>query len=455
MSAESIIIIFVLITFVFLLSGIPVAFVLASTSLIFASLGILFGFFDYSFLLAIPNRIYGIMTNQNLLAVPLFIFMGLILEKTKIAENLLTSMNIFYKNTSGGFAISVVIVGALMAASTGIVGASVVTLGLLSLPVMIKNGYPSSIACGTICASGTLGQIIPPSLVLILLADVLSSAYQQAQLNAGIFAPETVTISDLFAGAIIPGLLLPIIYILYIKFQKIECSEEYSNDEYMQTENLSLYKYFIPPILLILIVLGSIIFGIATPSEASALGAAGAFFLALSQKRISKIIINTTAKETIKLTSMVFMILIGATFFSLVFRGLDGEAFIHNLLLVDANDKNFSLIIVLLLMFFLGFILDFIEIIFIIIPLFGPALFSLGFEPIWIGILIAMVLQTSFLTPPFGFALFYLRGVAPKNIPTFEIYKGVYPFVMIQILVIVIIFLYPEIATFLPNKLSN
>ena len=199
MSAESIIIIFILITFVFLLSGIPVAFVLASTSLIFASLGMLFGFFDYSFLLAIPNRIYGIMTNQNLLAVPLFIFMGLILEKTKIAENLLTSMNIFYKNTSGGFAISVVIVGALMAASTGIVGASVVTLGLLSLPVMIKNGYPSSIACGTICASGTLGQIIPPSLVLILLADVLSSAYQQAQLNAGIFAPETVTISDLFA----------------------------------------------------------------------------------------------------------------------------------------------------------------------------------------------------------------------------------------------------------------
>ena len=455
MSAESIIIIFVLITFVFLLSGIPVAFVLASTSLIFASLGVLFGFFDYSFLLAIPNRIYGIMTNQNLLAVPLFIFMGLILEKTKIAENLLTSMNIFYKNTSGGLAISVVIVGALMAASTGIVGASVVTLGLLSLPVMIKNGYPSSIACGTICASGTLGQIIPPSLVLILLADVLSSAYQQAQLNAGIFAPETVTISDLFAGAIIPGLLLPIIYILYIKFQKIECSEEYNNDEYIQTENLSLYKYFIPPILLILIVLGSIIFGIATPSEASALGATGAFFLALSQKKISKIIIHTTAKETIKLTSMVFMILIGATFFSLVFRGLEGEAFVHNLLLVDANDKNFSLIIVLLLMFFLGFILDFIEIIFIIIPLFGPALFSLGFEPIWIGILIAMVLQTSFLTPPFGFALFYLRGVAPKNIPTFEIYKGVYPFVMIQILVIVIIFLYPEIATFLPNKLSN
>ncbi len=455
MNAELIIITFILVTFVFLLSGIPVAFVLASTSLIFASLGILFGFFDYSFLLAVPNRIYGIMTNQNLLAVPLFIFMGLILEKTKIAENLLTSMNMFYKDTSGGFAISVVIVGALMAASTGIVGASVVTLGLLSLPVMIKNGYPSSIACGTICASGTLGQIIPPSLVLILLADVLSSAYQQAQLNAGIFAPETVTISDLFAGAIIPGLLLPIIYILYIKFQKIECTEVYNDNQHIQTENLSLYKYFIPPILLILIVLGSIIFGIATPSEASALGAAGAFFLALSQKRVSKIIMHTTAKETIKLTSMVFMILIGATFFSLVFRGLEGEAFVHNLLLVDVDNKNFSLIIVLLLMFFLGFILDFIEIIFIIIPIFGPALFSLGFEPIWIGILIAMVLQTSFLTPPFGFALFYLRGVAPKSIPTFEIYKGVYPFVMIQILVIVIIFLYPEIATFLPNKLSN
>ena len=451
MSAESIIIIFVLITFVFLLSGIPVAFVLASTSLIFASLGVLFGFFDYSFLLAIPNRIYGIMTNQNLLAVPLFIFMGLILEKTKIAENLLTSMNIFYKNTSGGFAISVVIVGALMAASTGIVGASVVTLGLLSLPVMIKNGYPPSIACGTICASGTLGQIIPPSLVLILLADVLSSAYQQAQLNAGIFAPETVTISDLFAGAIIPGLLLPIMYILYIKFQKIECSEEYSNDEYIQTENLSLYKYFIPPILLILIVLGSIIFGIATPSEASALGAAGAFFLALSQKRISKIIINTTAKETIKLTSMVFMILIGATFFSLVFRGLDGEAFIHNLLLVDANDKNFSLIIVLLLMFFLGFILDFIEIIFIIIPLFGPALFSLGFEPIWIGILIAMVLQTSFLTPPMAMAAYYLKGVAGDSIELIEIFKSIMPYLAIVIFTMVLMYNFPQIALFLPD----
>lgn len=442
-------------TFCFLLFGFPVAFTLAGVAILFALLASSLGLLSINFLALIPSKIFGTMTNELLVAVPLFIFMGLILEKSKIAEELLETLASLFGKLKGGLGYSVIIVGTLFAASTGIVGATVVTMGLLTLPTLLKWGYDKKLASGLICASGTLGQIIPPSLVLILLADVLSSAYQQAQLNAGIFAPETVTISDLFAGAIIPGLLLPIIYILYIKFQKIECSEEYSNDEYIQTENFSLYKYFIPPILLILIVLGSIIFGIATPSEASALGATGAFFLALSQKRISKIIIHTTAKETIKLTSMVFMILIGATFFSLVFRGLEGEAFIHNFLLVDADNKNFSLIIVLLLMFFLGFILDFIEIIFIIIPLFGPALFSLGFEPIWIGILIAMVLQTSFLTPPFGFALFYLRGVAPKNIPTFEIYKGVYPFVMIQILVIVIIFLYPEIVTFLPNKLSN
>ena len=348
MNIEIFAIIYILFTFLFLLTGLPVGFVLSGIALIFSSMGMLFGFFDYTYLIAIPNRIFGIMTNQNLLAVPLFIFMGLILEKTKIAENLLVSMNDIYKNSNGGFAISVIIVGTLMGASTGIVGASVVTLGLLSLPVMIKHNYPNSLACGVICASGTLGQIIPPSLVLILLADVLSSAYQQAQLNMGIFSPETVTIADLFAGAILPGIALPIFYILYIKSINIKKIDTINNIKKIDTINtqsdeikeINFLKSFFPPILLIIVVLGSIIFGIATPSEAAALGVLGAVFISTTQKRITFNIIDVCSKETIKLTSMVFMILIGATFFSLVFRGLEGEVLIHSFLGNNIEDKN-------------------------------------------------------------------------------------------------------------------
>ena len=452
MSIEIFAILFVVFTFLILLSGIPVAFVLSSSALLFSLIGFFIGLFDYSFLLAIPNRIFGIMTNQNLLAVPLFIFMGLVLQKTKIAEELLIAMNSLYKNTNGGFAISVVIVGGLMGASTGIVGATVITLGLLSLPIMVKNNYPKDLACGVICASGTLGQIIPPSLVLILLADVLSSAYQQAQLNAGIFTPETITISDLFAGAIIPGLLLPIMFILYIKFLKIKNVDSNLN---IKKNNIKFISSFFPPILLIFVVLGSIILGIATPSEASSLGAVGSLLIAFNKSKLSFKIIEEISKETIKLTSMVFLILIGATFFSLVFRGLEGEELIHSLLSHGPENKYISLLITLGIMFFLGFILDFIEIIFIIIPLFGPVLFSFGFDPIWIGILIAMVLQTSFLTPPFGFSLFYLRGVAPKEIHTMDIYKGVLPFILIQIIAIGLVFLFPEIALILPNLLAK
>lgn len=452
MSIEIFAILFVVFTFLVLLSGIPVAFVLSSSALLFSLIGFFIGLFDYSFLLAIPNRIFGIMTNQNLLAVPLFIFMGLVLQKTKIAEELLIAMNSLYKNTNGGFAISVVIVGGLMGASTGIVGATVVTLGLLSLPIMVKNNYPKDLACGVICASGTLGQIIPPSLVLILLADVLSSAYQQAQLNAGIFTPETITISDLFAGAIIPGLLLPIMFILYIKFLKIKNVDSNLN---IKKNNIKFISSFFPPILLIFVVLGSIILGIATPSEASSLGAVGSLLIAFNKSKLSFKIIEEISKETIKLTSMVFLILIGATFFSLVFRGLEGEELIHSLLSHGPENKYISLLITLGIMFFLGFILDFIEIIFIIIPLFGPVLFSFGFDPIWIGILIAMVLQTSFLTPPFGFSLFYLRGVAPKEIHTMDIYKGVLPFILIQIVAIGLVFLFPEIALILPDLLAK
>ena len=452
MGIEIFAIIFIAFTFIILLSGIPVAFVLSGSALLFSFIGIMFGVFDYSYLLAIPNRILGIMSNQNLLAVPLFIFMGLVLEKTKIAKELLMAMNILYKNTDGGFAISVVLVGVLMGASTGIVGASVVTLGLLSLPVMVKNNYPRPLACGVICASGTLGQIIPPSLVLILLADVLSSAYQQAQLNLGIFTPETVTISDLFAGALIPGLLLPVMFIFYIKSLKINnVNKDITKDI---GENINIISSFFPPILLIITVLGSIVLGIATPSEAASLGAIGSLLIAFAKNKLSFNVIRNTSKGTIKLTSMVFLILIGATFFSLVFRGFEGEELIQNLLSHGPENKYLSLIITLGIMFFLGFILDFIEIIFIIIPLFGPVLFSYGFDPIWVGILIAMVLQTSFLTPPFGFSLFYLRGVAPKEIPTKDIYKGVLPFIIIQIIAIGLVFTFPQIALFLPDLLN-
>ena len=442
-----IVIIFLVVTFLFLLSGFPVAFILSGISLLFAFIGILFGFFDYSYLMAFPARLFGVMGNQNLLAVPLFIFIGLILEKTKIAESLIQDMNILFNNSNSGLAISVVVVGALMAASTGIVGASVVTLGLLTYPVLIKNGYSPSVASGTICASGTLGQIIPPSLVLILLADVLSSSYQQAQLNMGIFSPESITIADLFLGAILPGLILPIFYIIYLKSLKIKTVQK---ELLNKKANILSVIY---PLGLMFIVLGSIIFGIATPSEAAGIGALGAIILAYSQNNLSKIILDKCVFESIKLTSMVFMILIGAILFSLVFRGLEGEEFIHKFLVEMPDNKFMTLFIVLLIMFFLGFILDFIEITFIVIPLIGPALFTLGFDPLWIGILIALVLQTSFITPPFGFSLFYLRGVLPKNVKTTEIYKGIIPFLIIQIFLVIVVFIFPDLATALPEIL--
>ena len=396
--------------------------------------------------MAFPNRLYGVMGNQNLLAVPLFIFMGLILEKTKIAENLIHDMNAMFNETDSGYAISVVVVGALMAASTGIVGASVVTLGLLTYPVLVKNGYSPSLASGTICASGTLGQVIPPSLVLILLADVLSSSYQQAQLNMGVFSPETITIADLFVGAILPGLILPLLYIIYLKTLKIKSIEKTNNKKF----NLFNIIY---PLGLMFIVLGSIIFGIATPSEAAGIGALGAIIIAYGKKDLSKDILDNCVYDSIKLTSMVFMILIGAILFSLVFRGLEGEEFIHKLLVELPNDKMLTLIIVLIIMFLLGFILDFIEITFIVIPLIGPALFTLGFDPLWLGILIALVLQTSFITPPFGFSLFYLRGVLPRDVKTIEIYKGIVPFLIIQVILMICVFAFPSLATFLPELL--
>ena len=404
-----------------LMLGFPVAFTLAGTSLIFALLGYHLEVFDEDFLMALPNRLFGIMTNETLIAVPLFVFMGIMLEKSKVAENLLDSMAALFGKLRGGLGISVTLVGMLLAASTGIVGATVVTMGLLALPVMMKRGYNPSIATGTICASGTLGQIIPPSIVLVLLGDVLSSAYQQAQLDQGIFSPETMSVGDLFAGALIPGLLLVAMYLVYLigmAIVKPNSMPAYTPDDSLQNKPHigKLLSGLLPPLFLIFIVLGSILAGVATPTEAASVGAVGAIILALIQKQLNLPILKDVTRETTKVTSMVFMILIGASVFSLVFRGFEGDELVHELLSDLPGGVFGAMLIVMFIMFLLGFVLDFIEITFVVVPIVGPVLLAMGLDPIWLGVMIAINLQTSFLTPPFGFALFYLRGVAPKSI---------------------------------------
>jgi len=441
--------------FVVLLSGYPVAFVLSGTALIFAGLGLLLDTFDADFLAAMPNRLFGIMNNETLIAVPLFVFMGIVLERAKIAEALLEAMSELFGSLHGGLGIAVTIVGMLMAASTGIVGATVVTMGLLSLPTMLKRGYDPAISCGIICASGTLGQIIPPSIVLVLLGDVISTAYQQAQLDMGVFAPETVSVGDLFAGALIPGLLLVLLYLIYISVTAWlkpnllpKPEKQIGHEKGFYTRIL---KSLLPPLLLILSVLGSIIGGLATPTEAAAVGAVGALFLAYLSGTLNKIILEEVTRNTTQVTSMVFMILIGAALFSLVFRGFEGDEMIVELLSDLPGGKFGALFSVMVVMFFLGFVLDFIEITFVIVPIVGPVLLAMGVDPVWLGIMIALNLQTSFLTPPFGFALFYLRGVAPAEVTTGQIYKGVLPFILIQLLLIAILAYFPLLATWLPS----
>ena len=445
--------------FVLLLSGYPVAFTLAGTALLFAGIGSYLDVFDGAFLEALPNRLYGIMMNQVLLAVPLFVFMGVMLERSKIAENLLETMAQLFGSMRGGIGISVTLVGMLLAASTGIVGATVVTMGLLSLPTMLKRGYDPRIACGTICASGTLGQIIPPSIVLVLLGDVLSSAYQQAQLDMGIFSPETLSVGDLFIGALIPGLLLVALYITYLMIVakiKPESMPALPEDEQQDRSDLGkqVLIELVPPLFLILMVLGSIIGGLATPTEAAAVGAMGAILLAWYRSQLTVNILREVMQETTRISSMVFMILIGASIFSLVFRGFEGDELIQEFLTDLPGGVYGALFLVMLVMFLLGFVLDFIEITFVVIPIVGPILLAMGIDPVWLGILIAINLQTSFLTPPFGFALFYLRGVAPAVIQTSDIYKGVMPFILIQILAMAMIAWWPELATWLPQKLQ-
>lgn len=513
---------------VLILAGYPVAFSLAGTALLFAALGLTFGVFDIGYLRPLAQRIYGAVTNTTLIAVPMFILMGVILEKAKIAEELLDEMAKLFGSLRGGLGLSVTIVGALLAASTGIVGATVVTMGLLSLPTMLRRGYDPAFACGSIAAAGTLGQIIPPSIVLILLGDVISNAYQKAQLEMGVFAPRAISVGDLFAGALIPGLMLVGLYLVYQmlvaifdgkKAPAIPAAElGASRAEVWRAAMRTLPA----PLLLIVAVLGSILAGVATPTEAASVGAIGALLIAgarlsltgglfsgrtavfLSAAAIVALLVLTAfvdlrigrdapsaadragmiaafglcaliplgvfasaarlatekslrpiADQTARITTMVFTILIGAAMFSLVFRGLGGEETIHRALAALPGGAIGAMIGVMAVMFVLGFFLDFIEITLVVVPLVAPALLKLGLDPVWLGVMMAVNLQTSFLTPPFGFALFYLRGVAPPSVKTMDIYRGVVPFIAIQILALVILALVPEMATWLPNQLYD
>jgi tripartite ATP-independent transporter DctM subunit len=502
----------------FLLAGYPVAFTLAGSALFFAVLGNLFGVFDFALLGALVPQIFGRMTNPVLIAVPLFVFMGVMLERSKVAEDLLETMGRMFGKLPGGLGIAVTIVGALLAASTGIVGATVVTMGLLSLPVMLKRGYDPKLATGTICAAGTLGQIIPPSIVLVLLGEVLSSSYQQAQLKQGIFSPETVSVGDLFAGALLPGLMLVSFYLLYqiiVAWLRPESSPAITDEEGTVGAQglIAMGRVLLPPIALIIAVLGSILGGIATPTEAAAVGAVGAALLAARRTdprarmpvrvailamvlllvlthffdlrlgrheipmvenlaiglavalaaaltwgvitafvRLGRVgILADVTRATLSITAMVFVILIGAALFSLVFRGLGGDDMVHEFLHGLPGGVIGATITVMAVMFVLGFFLDFIEIIYVVVPITAPPLLLLGVDPVWLGVMIAINLQTSFLTPPFGFALFYLRGVAPASIRTLDIYRGIVPFVLIQAVALIVLALFPALAVWLPK----
>ena len=436
-----------------LLAGFPVAFSLAGTALIFAGVGILTGTFESAFLGAIPNRLYGDMTNMTLVAVPLFVFMGVLLEKSNLAQDLLSNMSEVIGGFRGSLAIAVIFVGALIAASTGIVGATVIAMGLISLPIMLSRQYDPSLSAGTICATGTLGQIIPPSIALVILGDVLSAAYQQSQLSIGNFSARTVSVGDLFMGALIPGIILVLCYALYVIVRAYLSPQMAPSEDTKIIEGRwkIMLTSLLPPFVLITSVLGSILLGIATPTEAAGVGALGAIFLALSKRSLNRKNISEAVETTTEITAMVFMILLGSSIFSLVFRGFGGDDLITGIFTELPGGAFGAVLVVMIIIFLLGFILDFIQITLVVVPIVGPALLMLGVDPIWLGIMIAINLQTSFLTPPFGFALFYLRGVAPDNLATRDIYRGVVPFICIQIGLLIALAIFPQLVTALPQ----
>jgi tripartite ATP-independent transporter DctM subunit len=440
-----------------LMLGFPVAFSLAGTSLIFGAVGYYFEVFDFTNLASLAGRYIGFMTNEVLVSVPLFIFMGVMLERSKIAEQLLMTMGKLFGNVRGGLGISVILVGALLAASTGVVGATVVTMGLISLPAMMRAGYDPKLASGVICASGTLGQIIPPSTVLIFMADILAGINSQVQMAKGNFAPNPVSVGDLFAGAFIPGMLLVLLYLSWVIFKAITDPQSCPATPFNEEEKKGIFKEvmtaMVPPLLLIIAVLGSIIGGIATPTEAASVGAVGATMLAAAKWRLSWTVLREAAVSTATITSMIFIILFGASVFSIVFRQMGGDNLVHEFLSGLPGGAFGAMIVVMIIMFVLGFILDTFEIIFIVIPITAPVLLALGLDPIWFGVMVGVNLQTSFLTPPFGFSLFYLRSVAPNSISTGMIYKGIIPFVCLQVIALAILFVFPELVTWLPKVL--
>jgi tripartite ATP-independent transporter DctM subunit len=426
--------------FLLLLLGYPVALTLGGVSVIFGVLT-----FGVDFFALLPLRIWGTMTNSVLLAVPLFVFMGVMLEKSGIAEKLLETMGMLFGRFRGGLAIAVVIVGTLLAASTGIVGATVVTMGLMSLPAMLKRGYDPELATGTIAASGTLGQIIPPSIVLVLLGSILN-----------------VSVGDMFVGAMLPGLLLVVLYLLYITLlgvfrpglmPAIPVAEIQAFKG--GTPWRTVIEAFVIPFTLVIAVLGSIFAGIASPTEAAAIGAFGALLLTLFQRKLSFGVLKAVMQETTWLTSMVFMILAGASAFSLVFRGMHGDRYLSEMIVQANFQPELFLAIVMIGVFIAGFFIDFIEIIFIVVPVVAPIFTAFGVDLLWVGVLLAMNLQASFLTPPFGFSLFYLKGVTPKEVTTGHIYRGIIPFIVIQLFMLVLIILFPELVTWLPDLLSG
>ncbi len=533
-SGEFLCLIMFLVAVACLLAGFPVAFTLGGVALAFAGLGWLLGVFETSYLTGFPSNVLGVMQNETLVAVPLFIFMGVMLERSRVAEELLDNMGRLFGTLPGGLAFSVCIVGALLAASTGIVGATVVTMGLMSLPTMVKRGYNKRLACGTIAASGTLGQIIPPSIVLVLLGDQLSVAYQNAQFSMGIFSPDTVSVNDLFAGALLPGLMLVGLYILFQIGYVIARPHEAPAIPEEELGHLSGFAFFrqalhalAPPVILIVAVLGSILIGLASPTEAAGVGAIGATMLAgyrIDEKRGLPILVGaacmaglliltglfdlraqrevisgtewaaiiaagiltaglaygvltafwrtllevgeegdnilaSVALATMVVTSMVFIMIVGARMFTLVFIGFEGDDFIKEFLQDLPGGTLTAILVVMLVMFVMGFFLDFLEIVFIVVPIVAPVLLQLempdgtSMSPVWLGIMMAINLQTSFLTPPFGFALFYLRGVAPDSVRTMDIYRGIIPFVIIQLFALVLLWFLPGVATWLPSVL--